>query len=290
MRVALLGFNRCCVTGGAPQGCLQCGCSFEAATESSTSRPRPTDSPETTLTTCLSARKRDDAMADLTARERADLLQVTKEDLLFLDALELESSPHTTADAALARVIQDQGILRAASVRLRRLVIEESILHVRQVLRMKGPPMMKFFLLDESSEASFLQSAGATRGGASITGLAFHDKALSPEEVREAYERSRERINGVVLNMSKWRRSVCMVVGGVRVSRDDVIKYVANKLGGVHLNSSRDPTTETAYIALDSAERVNALGLDSRYLEFLSIVQQFRSSPEVQATLQCITA
>jgi hypothetical protein len=44
----------------------------------------------------------------------------------------------------------------------------------------------------------------------------------------------------VDFKISKYRDSTCLVLGPRSVSRENVIKYVANKLGGVHYDKTRD--------------------------------------------------
>jgi hypothetical protein len=84
--------------------------------------------------------------------------------------------------------------------------------------------------------------------------------------------------------MSNWLASTCMRVGSVSVTRRDVIQFVANKLGGVHLDSKRE-AAHPGYRALDQARQALQLGdLDAVYAELAAIGQQLANSPEVQAT------
>lgn len=56
------------------------------------------------------------------------------------------------------------------------------------------------------------------------------------------------------LILSDYLRSTCIYLAGVRVSRRHLIKYVANKLGGVHYDPTRDEKDAAelaAYNALD---------------------------------------
>jgi hypothetical protein len=78
-----------------------------------------------------------------------------------------------------------------------------------------------------------------------------------------------------------------MRVAGVAASRPDVIKFVANKLGGVHVDSKRDPAKFPAYGALDHArESIRVADLDAVYHELASIGQQFVAAQDVRELLE----
>jgi hypothetical protein len=56
------------------------------------------------------------------------------------------------------------------------------------------------------------------------------------------------------LILSDYLRSTCIYLGGIKVSRRHLIKYVANKLGGVHYDAARDKEDAlelASYNALD---------------------------------------
>ena len=84
--------------------------------------------------------------------------------------------------------------------------------------------------------------------------------------------------------LSNWLSSTCLIVNGVSVSRRDVVKYVANKLGGVHVDPSRNSKGDQGYIALDEARNgVRVLDLDSVYAELTAIGQQFAKAIESES-------
>jgi hypothetical protein len=74
----------------------------------------------------------------------------------------------------------------------------------------------------------------------------------------------------------------CMKVGAVFGTRRDVIVFVANKLGGVHVDSKRNPDKDAAYIALDQARQsgVGIVNRDTVYTEVNAIGQQLRDCAE----------
>jgi hypothetical protein len=89
--------------------------------------------------------------------------------------------------------------------------------------------------------------------------------------------------------LTKFLESPCMVIQGVKVTREDVMKYIANKLGGAHLDPTRKTSSslEQKYTLLD---RVRAglylVGRDSIYYELLSIGRNLIESPEIRM-LRC---
>jgi hypothetical protein len=110
------------------------------------------------------------------------------------------------------------------------------------------------------------------------------NRSLSPEEVKARYEAQKSTPVEREQPLSNWLSSPCMKVCGVSVTRRDVVAFVANKLGGVHLDNRRNPKKDAGYVALDEArERVGILGTDSVYAELAAIGQQFISSPEIQS-------
>ncbi len=60
-----------------------------------------------------------------------------------------------------------------------------------------------------------------------------------------------------------------------------MVKYVANKLGGVHLDESRNPSTEPPYVALDTA-RLKLLDLDAVYAQLTALGQCLLASAGFQ--------
>lgn len=141
---------------------------------------------------------------------------------------------------------------------------------------------------------TFAQSGGAKRGGMTVAGIPVWNRVLSDEEIRERYEAGENAALSEATRpmatqrarLSEWLSAKCMIVAGVSVTRRDLIQHVANKLGGVHLDSRRDPTKQPGYLALDDARsRMRTMDLDVVYAELASITQDFLASSEVRALL-----
>jgi hypothetical protein len=132
----------------------------------------------------------------------------------------------------------------------------------------------------------YAQNAGAKRAGGTVGGFAFYDRALTADEIQEQFKSMTSATDSEV-TVSKWLTSRCMTLDGVGVTHRDVIQFVANKLGGVHFDTSRNLKKSPAQAVLDSARRHLRLGdQDAVYAELTSIAQQLLESPDVQALVQ----
>jgi len=124
------------------------------------------------------------------------------------------------------------------------------------------------------------------RQGGKVAHTAFVNRAMSPEEIKARYEAMKDGPQPVERTLSNWLSCGCMRIEGVVVTRRDVIKFVANKLGGVHVDASRNKKDDAGYVALDKAREAHrTLDLDSVYGQLTAIGQQLWASPEVQAML-----
>ncbi len=147
------------------------------------------------------------------------------------------------------------------------------------------------------ADASDVSGANGTRalGGFVTQGV------VSDEDLRkQAY--AAEPID---FKISKYRSSACLILGSQPISRENVIKYVANKLGANHYDKTRnDQKKETeAYLLLDRCfdfygdnpqshnlavtfgENGNAL-----HAAILGICRNLLNSPDVQKLVVIIDA
>lgn len=218
------------------------------------------------------------ALADLDAVVRADLRVVFAAEIHR--GLPLEN----TAESPEA-VLEDEALLRDLSARLRRLVEEGKLQLLRTNLGYRGEPRMTYIPLDLRGGPRFAMAGPGTKGPGVSYDMASFDRLLSDEEIRQL-SRGSGQPQPIEVTMSRWRTSTCMIVDDVKVTRSNVIKYVANKLGGVHFDERRHPEKERAYIALDASRSNAALGLNAPYFAFLSIIEQFKSSVGVVELLR----
>lgn len=205
----------------------------------------------------------------LTPQELSDLSKSVSGDLKWIRSTDLTQC--------------DEDGLRELSSRLRRLLIDGSLQRYRQALGRKGELRVATYLLpkDLADGIVLSQAAGVTRNGVTIAGLRIHDKAVSIDQLRSSYEEARGRPPRAEMVVSRWLSSTCIRVSGTSVTRADVIKFVANKLGGVHVDPTRNTTKDRAFQALDGIRSGGQLmDLDFVYAELAAIGQQFAGSIE----------
>lgn len=205
-------------------------------------------------------------------RARQDLADVVLGDLKWLRQADLTEG--------------DESLLRELSARLRRLLVEGNLQLFRKHVRglrgevsIEAPPPVE----PPASDVTYAQTGGGERAGMIVEGMTMWNRVLTPEEIKARYEAGlKARSEPRRLHLSTWLDETCLHVAGVVASRRDVIKFVANKLGGVHLDARRDGSKFPAYGALDQArDSLRVADLDAVYHELASIGQQVAAAKDV---------
>ena len=207
-------------------------------------------------------------------------LQILRDDVIELEA-------------ALLGVV-DARIARRCSAVLRRQLIEGRFAHTVSSLLRKGKPVIPAPDLDQELDNPLqgTRIVFAQAGGANIqlvdARIQFTRNVYIQSD-RPAGEIHEERL-GRCLPMLRdytvdgYIRSTAIATMGRRISRGEIIKFVANKLGGVHLDTKHDP--ELVHIVRlmnhQIAPRICELhNLDILYYELMSIAFWFLSSPSM---------
>jgi hypothetical protein len=141
----------------------------------------------------------------------------------------------------------------------------------------------------------FMQAGGGTQGGMQMGGMGFSIRPFDPlqtEAERLAVAQEFQRIALLTkekekLPLQRFLSSPCIVSRGIFASRRQIIRYVANKLGGVHYDRKRIDKDAKAFQMLDSLTVVKGSILfagvhGSIYWEFLSIGQDFVDSEDAK--------
>lgn len=90
-----------------------------------------------------------------------------------------------------------------------------------------------------------------------------------------------------VYKMTEYLRSVSFIVKGSRISRREVIKYVANKLGGTHFDISRNRKGDDTFILLDQIRKTYTIAeRPAVNLELLAIGQSVVKAPDTKIFLE----
>jgi hypothetical protein len=174
----------------------------------------------------------------------------------------------------------DDDSLRRGSAQLRVLLVDGALQRAWKALGfdrepiIKGPQLEPF--LNVNADIEFALAGGGNYEGVQGAFAIFNKgsmPAIDPPNADLEY----------AFGLKRFGESCSMFVNGLRVSRRDVVKYVANKLGGAHLDFSR---TEEKSAALRSMEaRFKYFGKNAVYFELLSIGQLIAQSASVQRFL-----
>lgn len=205
----------------------------------------------------------------------------------------------------------DDASLRRASTVLRSLLIEGKLLNVARYfdieLKIIVPSSCKDEPFTNIDKIQFYQCGGARYHGMEIRDITYSDKALSQEAVQKLAnvkpgdtmpdEQFRRLFNldtrqepppeqSYPEKLSEFLKQVSFIIEGQRINREEVIKYVANKLGGAHYDSRRDVNKEleAKYILMDKAQEGRIIVAEKNviYYELLSIGQRIVNSDDIR--------
>jgi len=188
----------------------------------------------------------------------------------------------------------DDASLRRTSPVLRSLLIEGHLAKISQAcgkdLRIMAPVINRVIPEAELKEATYFQAGGAKFKGMEVQSMSFVERAFTDQERKFRYERGRKAIGkSYPVKLGVFLRQVSFAVNGVLINREEVIKYVANKLGGAHYDNNRklSSTNEIAlddkYALLDQVHsQIVVADKNAIYYELLSIGQRMINSRDVQ--------
>jgi hypothetical protein len=130
----------------------------------------------------------------------------------------------------------------------------------------------------------FAQAGGAKFNNMKIEAMFQVNYPFSHEELQELIHRGPYAINYTYW-LSEYLASPCFITNGISISRRELIQYVANKLGGTHLDQKRNPGKEVdiKYSILDSIRKsIKIADKDAIYFELLSIGQCIASANDIE--------
>jgi hypothetical protein len=188
----------------------------------------------------------------------------------------------------------DDASLRRSSPILRSLLIEGQLGIVAHAcgrnLRIMAPAINRVLTENELKQFVYWQAGGAKHKGMEIEAASMVNRALSEQEIKANYERDKIVIGkSYPVKLGAFLRQPSFVVEGVLINREEVIKYVSNKLGGAHYDESRsttakpEPTLEDKYVLLDKLRTGTYVAeKNAIYYELLSIGQRLVNSRDIQ--------
>lgn len=224
----------------------------------------------------------------LTHFEAQDFLRIVRDDLELLRKLNF------------SRPLRSE--VRVASVILRRLLHELTLPNAWRLAGLEGEPKFNAVDLDamlRSVDRRYIHYAyagGATTEGAQHTGhvLLVIPKAEVEAEGQEAVlKRVQEQVipaGNRDFSFSEFCSSTCVAAGAAGISRIGMVRYVANKLGGVHWDNRRGAWTDPVgarHRLLDEAHLIVGR-LPAPLYELLSIAQAVADSADIARLIQTI--
>ena len=166
--------------------------------------------------------------------------------------------------------IDDHSLRRSSNV-LRIQLVDENLLNAwRQAgftaqPQILAPSLQNRLQLYPLDKIQFAQTGGATYKGITVQALFELKIALGPDDMKKLFQLgptspvTQQDLTGFV-------DSTCIVFEGTEITRKELVKYVANKLGGTHIDFARNPNKplEAKFAKLDKIrESMSTAGKNS---------------------------
>ncbi len=113
-------------------------------------------------------------------------------------------------------------------------------------------PSVKDYIINFNIEKiKYIQAGGAISNGIQFSTSFQGTGVLSEKEIKDLYKLGRFRLKP--FKLSEFCQSICIIVRGKTISRDELIQYVTNKLGGAHFDGKRETSKniEVKFLLLD---------------------------------------
>lgn len=190
--------------------------------------------------------------------------------------------------------IDDQSLRRSSTV-LRNLLIEDQLIKVASYLKeeisIMAPLVSKYE--DQLNDPSIIyyQCGGAKFNGTEIFFIKISTRDMTPESIKADNEKQKDMDGrSYAIKLSKFMKQASFMIDKVRINREEVIKYIVNKKGGAHYDSSRkNNDLERKYSLLDSIySGIQMVDKNAVYYELLSIGQRLIGSVDVARVRQIL--
>jgi hypothetical protein len=206
--------------------------------------------------------------------------------------MDLESRLFVAEDleflASWGSEIQD-GDIRRGSATLRRLLVEETYGTAWRAAGFDREPTLiavdihNLFARSESHKVALALAAGAHFRGLQIAGFLDNAGSSALSAPNDSIIRPDGYPGERVFNLSEFVRSPSGYVDGESFSRKDVIKYIANVKGGVHLNPKQRKQEEKLVARLGKIDRkIMVNTTDGLLVELVAIAQAIGSSEDAK--------
>jgi hypothetical protein len=181
------------------------------------------------------------------------------------------------------RDIEDEQLRRDCTI-IRRLLIEDNLGRAWRAVGFNKQPRIYCPILDTSCGVEDIFFAQA--GGAHYQGMQMQVE-MGYGEIPKEIEKNTKKMVNKPLFLSEFLTSTCVIVNGTEISRHDLILYIANTLGGTHLEWNRgfekQPSMKKNFERLDNHFKTGiSANKESIYYELLSIGQNLANSSDTQ--------
>lgn len=196
----------------------------------------------------------------------------------------------------------DDASLRRSSTTLRLLLVDGllgRVAHqVNRQIRVMAPAIGRVTTEAELRECKFFQAGGALHKGMIIQSISMIPRAKTEAEIKISYERGKAVMGkSYPVKLGTFLKQTSLVINGVLINREEIIKYVANKLGGAHYDSSRDDSNSNGDISLEQKYKLldgvrSGIVVGDRnaiYYELLSIGQRVVNSRDIRQLRKYLT-
>lgn len=183
--------------------------------------------------------------------------------------------------------------VRRGSAILRRLLVEGYLGKAWRAAGYEKEPNIVGVNLDlqigahNQGKIDIALAGGGTRGGITAGGMFMIQGASGPPPIpigEDGNPMDATVFLEYSFSLTKYLESACGVANGHVIKRREIIKYMANVKGGVHLGtSSRARTSERELVSRVSKleKKVNMCSMDGLFFELLSIGQSLAKSPDM---------
>jgi len=174
--------------------------------------------------------------------------------------------------------------IRHTSHILRSLLVENDLIKVKNALNVQLRIQLseQMNLTNNKQDYKFYMPSEATFANKpQIKNFQIINRILSKNEIEQFHKQiQNERIN--LVQISKFCKAIAFLIDGIQITKDELIKYVCNKIGGVHYDTKRnDKILDKKYKLLDSIN--NSMEVHSSnpvYSATQSIGQNIVNSPD----------
>nr|BAJ06942.1 putative uncharacterized protein [uncultured bacterium] len=182
----------------------------------------------------------------------------------------------------------DEPTVRRGSGVIRRLVVNDDIMKCAKILGISpkmtifAPSIEQFLVLPESHKIVSILAGGAKYNGIEIA-CSMINEGKEPVTIPGVNPCS------VPVTFQDFRNATSLYLFGYRYSRDDIIKYVANKLGGVHFDKLRTKDKDK-WDNLDKRKDFIIIkgvteGMNAVYFEMMSIGQLIAKTESINSII-----